>query len=76
MLYGFCSQVYPVGMLHGRLKLLLAQFQCFLVAFNAANYMCDSARYGCTRVTAQRQDNFIITLSLRNRTRNARTLTH
>ena len=44
--------------------------------FNAANYMCDSARSGCTRVIAQRQDNFIITLSLRNRTRNARTLTH
>ena len=44
--------------------------------FIAANSMCDSARSGCTRVTAQRQDNFIITLSLRNRTRNARTLTH
>jgi len=38
--------------------------------------VCDSARSGRPRVTTQRQDNFIRTLSLRNRTLNARTLTH
>ena len=43
--------------------------------FNATDSVCDSARSGRPRVTTQRQDNFIRTHSLRNRTLNARTLT-
>jgi hypothetical protein len=38
--------------------------------------VCDSASSGVTRVTKQSQDKFIRTLSLNNRTLNARTLTH
>jgi transposase len=44
--------------------------------FNATNSVCDSASSGGTRVTKQSQDKFIRTLSLNNRTLNARTLTH
>ena len=44
--------------------------------FNATKSVCDSTRSGGPRVTTQRQDNFIRTLSLRNRTLNARTLSH
>ena len=44
--------------------------------FNATNSVCDSARSGRPRVTTQSQDKFIRTLSLGNRTLNARTLTH
>jgi hypothetical protein len=44
--------------------------------FNATNSVCDSASSGGTRVTKQSQDKFIRTLSLSNRTLNARTLTH
>ena len=72
MLLEFCCQVYPVGTLHVRLKLPLAQFQYFFNHFNATNSMCDSARSGCTRVTTQLHKNS----QLRNRTLNARTLTH
>jgi hypothetical protein len=61
-----------VGTLHVRLKLPLAQFQYFFNHFNATNSMCDSARSGCTRVTTQLHKNS----QLRNRTLNARTLTH
>ena len=38
--------------------------------------MCDSARSGRPRVETQRQDSFIRTRSLRNRTLNVRALTH
>ena len=44
--------------------------------FNATNSVCDSARSCRPRVTTPRKDNFRRTLSLRNRTLNARTLSH
>lgn len=42
---------------------------------NATDSVCDSARSGRPRVTTQRQDNFIRTFCLRNRTLNALKLT-